>query len=183
MFKKEYVKKCIITDNYTMSDIILRIAHPDDASLLAEIYRQSVYAVDPLLYTDSQKAAWVHHAGSASFWHIRIDRTRPILAWKNGIAVGLMEYLPEGYLNCLYVHPSHQNQGIAAQLLEYAATLARQEGCSLLYADVSQAALPFFRKHGFEVMYENHIAKYDEVLIHYHMKRPLSIAPKSNNLE
>lgn len=147
----------------------LRTATLNDTATLADIYNHAVYAVDPRLYTEAEKAVWAKDAGTPLFWKIRIPRTHPILAERDGEAVGLLEYLPGGYLNCLYVHPHHQQQGIASVLLKHATASARQEGCSKLYADVSKAALPFFQRHGFVNLRENHIARENEVLINYRM--------------
>ncbi|MFV2030167.1 GNAT family N-acetyltransferase [Neisseria sp. S1] len=150
-------------------NVKLRTATLNDAAVLADIYNCAVHAVDPRLYTEAEKAAWARDAGTSPFWKIRIPRTRPVLAERDGMAVGLLEYLPGGYLNCLYVHPHHQQQGIASVMLKHAATMALQEGCGKLYADVSKAALPFFQRHGFVNLRENHIARENEVLINYRM--------------
>jgi len=52
-------------------------------------------------------------------------------------------------LACLYVKPSHQNQGIGRKLAQFAETKAREAGAQVLFALSTQAYNFFQSKLGF----------------------------------
>ncbi len=63
--------------------------------------------------------------------------------------VALHEY-PEqnaGELACLYVHPSHENQGIGQKLMAFAEKSAREKGFKRLFA-LSTQSFTYFQKRG-----------------------------------
>jgi amino-acid N-acetyltransferase len=71
---------------------------------------------------------------------------------KNPVAcVALHAYLEQnkGELACLYVNPSHENQGIGRKLIQFAESKAREMGLSELLALSTQAFTYFQSKGGF----------------------------------
>jgi len=71
---------------------------------------------------------------------------------KNPVAcVALHVYLEhnKGELACLYVNPSHENQGIGRKLIQFAEAKAREMGLSELLALSTQAFTYFQSKGGF----------------------------------
>ena len=55
----------------------------------------------------------------------------------------------KGELACLYVNPSHENQGIGRKLIQFAEAKAREMGLSELLALSTQAFTYFQSKGGF----------------------------------
>ena len=90
------------------------------------------------------------------------------MAAQNDRILGFIEYLPEqNHLDCLFTDPAHQRQGVASALLS--AVLPQADADKTVTADVSAAALPFFKKQGFILQHQNQIQRNGLVLINYRM--------------
>ena len=146
----------------------IRPATHNDAAQIAELFRRAVLHIEASHYSDSEKAAWIQGADNAAFWQKRIGRGCIRLAAQNDRILGFIEYLPEqNHLVCLFTDPAHQRQGIASALLS--AVLPQADADKTVTADVSAAALPFFKKQGFILQHQNQIQRNGLVLINYRM--------------
>ena len=146
----------------------IRPATHNDAAQIAELFRRAVLHIEANHYSDSEKAAWIQGADNAAFWQKRIGRGCIRLAAQNDRILGFIEYLPEqNHLDCLFTDPAHQRQGVASALLS--AVLPQADADKTVTADVSAAALPFFKKQGFILQHQNQIQRNGSVLINYRM--------------
>ena len=146
----------------------IRPAAHNDAAQIAELFRRAVLHIETSHYSDSEKAAWIQGADNAAFWQKRIGRGCIRLAAQNDRILGFIEYLPEqNHLDCLFTDPVHQQQGVASALLS--AVLPQADADKTVTADVSAAALPFFKKQGFILQHQNQIQRNGSVLINYRM--------------
>ena len=146
----------------------IRPATHNDAAQIAELFRRAVLHIEASHYSDSEKAAWIQGADNAAFWQKRIGRGCIRLAAQNDRILGFIEYLPEqNHLDCLFTDPVHQRQGVASALLS--AVLPQADADKTVTADVSAAALPFFKKQGFILQHQNQIQRNGSVLINYRM--------------
>ena len=146
----------------------IRPATHNDAAQIAELFRRAVLHIEASHYSDSEKAAWIQGADNAAFWQKRIERGCIRLAAQNDRILGFIEYLPEqNHLDCLFTDPVHQQQGVASALLS--AVLPQADADKTVTADVSAAALPFFKKQGFILQHQNQIQRNGLVLINYRM--------------
>ena len=146
----------------------IRPAAHNDAAQIAELFRRAVLHIETSHYSDSEKAAWIQGADNAAFWQKRIGRGCIRLAAQNDRILGFIEYLPEqNHLDCLFTDPDHQRQGVASALLS--AVLPQADADKTVTADVSAAALPFFKKQGFILQHQNQIQRNGSVLINYRM--------------
>ncbi|EFE48088.1 acetyltransferase, GNAT family, partial [Neisseria elongata subsp. glycolytica ATCC 29315] len=146
----------------------IRPAAHNDAAQIAELFRRAVLHIETNHYSDSEKAAWIQGADNAAFWQKRIGRGCIRLAAQNDRILGFIEYLPEqNHLDCLFTDPVHQQQGVASALLS--AVLPQADADKTVTADVSAAALPFFKKQGFILQHQNQIQRNGLVLINYRM--------------
>ena len=146
----------------------IRPATHNDAAQIAELFRRAVLHIEASHYSDSEKAAWIQGADNAAFWQKRIGRGCIRLAAQNDRILGFIEYLPEqNHLDCLFTDPVHQRQGVASALLS--AVLPQADADKMGTADVSAAALPFFKKQGFILQHQNQIQRNGSVLINYRM--------------
>ena len=146
----------------------IRPATHNDAAQIAELFRRAVLHIEASHYSDSEKAAWIQGADNAVFWQKRIGRGCIRLAAQNDRILGFIEYLPEqNHLDCLFTDPAHQRQGVASALLS--AVLPQADADKTVTADVSAAALPFFKKQGFILQHQNQIQRNGSVLINYRM--------------
>ena len=146
----------------------IRPATHNDAAQIAELFRRAVLHIETSHYSDSEKTAWIQGADNAAFWQKRIGRGCIRLAAQNDCILGFIEYLPEqNHLDCLFTDPVHQQQGVASALLS--AVLPQADADKTVTADVSAAALPFFKKQGFILQHQNQIQRNGLVLINYRM--------------
>ena len=146
----------------------IRPATHNDAAQIAELFRRAVLHIEASHYSDGEKAAWIQGADNAAFWQKRIGRGCIRLAAQNDRILGFIEYLPEqNHLDCLFTDPAHQRQGVASALLS--AVLPQADADKTVTADVSAAALPFFKKQGFILQHQNQIQRNGSVLINYRM--------------
>jgi putative acetyltransferase len=154
-------------------NLLLRPASAADAAALAHIYSAAVHHISPALFSAAQKAAWLQGgADTAAFWAQRIPRTRPMVAERHGEVAGFIEYLPaEAYIDCLYVHPTHQGQGVGSALLSHVLSLAQTQAPTPLCADAAITALPLFLRHGFTLLHENRIRRHGEILVNYRVQK------------
>ena len=159
-----------VSDSLKSSTATFRIrpATHNDAAQIAELFRRAVLHIEASHYSDSEKAAWIQGADNAAFWQKRIGRGCIRLAAQNDRILGFIEYLPEqNHLDCLFTDPAHQRQGVASALLS--AVLPQADADKTVTADVSAAALPFFKKQGFILQHQNQIQRNGLVLINYRM--------------
>ena len=133
--------------------LMVRGYRPDDAVSLMRLMHDTVHTVCRADYTSRQLEAWSPAAGlDAARWRERFARTRPWVAVADAQPVGFLELLPDGLIDCCYVHHQHQRRRVGTALMAHAFAEARAHGMARLFAAVSLTALPFFSRHGFTVV-------------------------------
>jgi amino-acid N-acetyltransferase len=73
---------------------------------------------------------------------------------RNLVACAALHHFPEerkAELACVYVHPSHENQGIGGKLIQYAESQARALGVQVLFCLSTQTFNYFQHKGGFKL--------------------------------
>src|SRR5450631_343800 len=96
----------------------LRPFLPDDAPLLAEIYRASVAELTSDDYNEAQQAAWMAVADDEEAFGVRLAGELTLVAIVDGEPVGFAALKGMDFIDKLYVHPSAVRQGIGAQLCD-----------------------------------------------------------------
>lgn len=147
----------------------IRSYRESDYAEIAELFHQSVHAIDELIYSAEQKEAWSPTPPDFEFWQQRLTRTKPIVAEKSQTIIGFIEFESDGHIDCLYVHPSYQRLGIASILLERTQDLARDKGMSSIYVEASKIAVPVFQKFGFSITGTNEVIRRGCSLTNYSM--------------
>ena len=144
-----------------------------EAMQIAALYHAAVHAVSLTYYTKAQLEAWAPTPPDNDFWAKRLERTQPSLCWIEGKIAGFIEWDKSGSIDCLYTHPGYQRRGVATELYHYVENKARAEVCERLIVDASKVAREFFSRQGFSVMKENKIKRNGQILVNFHMKKPL----------
>jgi amino-acid N-acetyltransferase len=142
-----------------------------DESLLAEVFSNE--GVGTLIYANEYQQ--IRRAFKKDIRHIvqltknsvltdeLVKRTRPMIEKqigdyfmfeidKNPVACVALHIYPDqnkGELACLYVSPSHENQGIGRKLIQYVEKSAREQGLDELLTLSTQAFTYFQNKAGF----------------------------------
>ncbi|WP_258065504.1 GNAT family N-acetyltransferase [Rathayibacter tritici] len=93
--------------------------------------------------------------------------------------VGFSDVSAAGWIDMMFVSPRFLRRGVASRLLAH--LLARTEAAPEFAADGSITARPFFERHGFVVVAEQHPVRAGVKLTNYRMARRLhpSRAPLS----
>jgi putative acetyltransferase len=154
----------------------IRTHLPGDAKPIADLFYRAVHAIDDDTYSAAQKSAWapVNTEERLQYWYERIEMKRPFVAEYQDQVVGFIELEPNGLIDCLYIDPDFQNQGLAGQLYQQAVNEASHFGLKELTTFASKEARPFFERRGFNVDYENQVEKEGQTLTNYYMKKSLT---------
>lgn len=148
----------------------IRRYQPADSVEIADLFHRSVHAIEDTIYTPAQKQAWAPSPPDYAKWRKRLGISQPLVAVAHGQVVGFIELREHGYIDCLYIHPDHQHQGIATSLLIHLCRIAHQRGLNELSVDASKIALPFFEHHGFELVEARQVIRGGQRLQNYRMQ-------------
>jgi putative acetyltransferase len=147
--------------------MIIRSYLVTDCHAIAALFHAAVHAIDDRDYSAAQREAWAPTPPDYAAWQRRLAERQPWVAEHKGRAVGFIELEPDGHIDCLYVHPEHQRQGIAGRLLRHLLQQARHLGMTQLHVEASKLARPFFEAHGFSLQRENRVSRRGQMLINY----------------
>ena len=149
------------------SNPLIRAYQPTDMIRLVDIFEQAILGIDEHIYSDKQKLAWCgiaehNHDISYDKWAQRFAMTKPLVATDdNDVAIGFIEFLAhqnhlgehvmgQGYIDCLYVHPDYQHQGVAQRLYQLGVVASVKQQCiHHIWVHASDVAKPFFSRQGF----------------------------------
>lgn len=148
-----------------------------DLPALKELFLRSVYEIAGHDYTPAQCDAWTAAAQNPQ-WPERFLRTWTIGIFIQGQLAGFANLEAPDQLDCFYVHPEFQKQGVGTKLLNAVINKAACSGAQTLRADVSLSARPFFKHHGWTARHDNENWRGEEILINTTMQIDL-IPPMS----
>jgi len=136
---------------------------------VADLFYCSVHAIDSSAYSAEQKNAWAPFPIDYVAWDRRFELKRPNLLLINEQLAGFIEFESDGHIDCAYVSPKYQRNGVATSLLNYVIGRANKLELKSLYVEASIVAKPLFEKLGFVVKKENRIIRNEIVLCNYSM--------------
>lgn len=144
----------------------------DKAREIADLFYQSVHAIDASVYTDAQKEVWAPEPDYAR-WRERLDVKKPFLAIIDERVAGFIELDPDGHIDCTYTHPDFQRRGVASRLYEHLLAEAKGRNMKRLYVEASTVARPFFERRGFAVVNRNEFQRNGVTLVNFSMEKYL----------
>jgi putative acetyltransferase len=151
----------------------LRPFLPQDAPLLAEIYRASIEELTEDDYNPAQQEAWAAEADDLEAFGRRIGKHLALIATMEGSPVGFITLDSPTDIGLFYVHPAVAGQGVGAMLYDAVEKLAASRGAPHLSVDASDTALGFFQSRGFAPQQRNTVSVGNEWLGNTTMKKPL----------
>jgi putative acetyltransferase len=154
----------------------LRPFLPQDAPIVARIFRDAIEDLTGDEYDAAQRSAWMARANDTESFARRLAAQTTLLALRDGEPVGFVSLKGNDLLDMLYVRPEVAGQGVGAFLANAAETLARGRGAKVLNVDASDTALPFFEKLGFKPQFRQSIALDGEWLANTKMAKALETA-------
>ncbi|HEY1736166.1 MAG TPA: GNAT family N-acetyltransferase [Methylovirgula sp.] len=151
----------------------LRPMLPQDAPMLAEIFRDSIADLTGEDYDEAQQEAWIATADDENAFAQKLAGELTLVATISSAPVGFISLKGQEQIDMLYVHPGVAKTGVATLLLDAIEKLARARGADHLAVDASDTARPFFEKHGFFGLHRQTVPCGEEWLGNTHMEKRL----------
>jgi putative acetyltransferase len=152
----------------------LRPYLPQDAEVLAEIFRASIEELTEEDYSPAQQQAWASAADDEEKFAARLADNLTLIATLEGTPVGFITLKDNRSIELLYVHPAVARHGVGGMLVEAVEKLAAARGASHLVVDASDSAREFFERRGFAPEQRNSVSVGDEWLTNTTMKKRLT---------
>ena len=153
--------------------LVIRPHLASDAAASLEVFYASIRITAAADYSPEQIEAWASPEIDVSGWTAKRMARTTTVAVIDGTVVGFTDVDRDGYIDMLFVHPSHSRRGVATGLLHWVLEEARRSGACSLTTHASITARPFFEAHGFEVLGERHPIIRGVALQNYVMSRPI----------
>jgi putative acetyltransferase len=155
------------------SKLAMRPMLPEDAPLLAEIFRASIEELSGDDYSEAQQEAWASAADDEEEFAARLAGELTLVATHAGAAIGFAALADNTRIDMLYVHPAAAGQGAGAMLCDALEKLAAARGSKELTVDASDTARGFFERRGFVAKTRNTVSLGGEWLANTTMTKPL----------
>jgi putative acetyltransferase len=152
----------------------LRPYLPEDAPMLAEIFRASIEELTEDDYNPAQQEAWASAADDVEEFAGRLAKHLTLVATSNGEPVGFISLDSPTEIGLLYVHPDVAGQGAGAMLYDAIEKLSASRRSPHLKVDASDTAREFFTRHGFSAEQRNTVSVGNEWLSNTTMKKNLA---------
>lgn len=149
----------------------LRKYKSEDCAVLAELFFDTVHAVNAKDYTPTQLKAWATGKVDLNTWNQSFLKHNTVIAEINGIITGFGDMDDKGYLDRLFVHRDYQNIGIATAIVNELEQQAIHSGISFFTTHASITAKPFFEKRGYRILKENTVIRNDITLTNFIMEK------------
>lgn len=148
---------------------ILRPYRETDGPALAALFCDTVQAVNAADYTEEQCRAWTAGAADPAAWCASLLTHTTVVAVEGEAVIGFGDITAEGHLDRLYVHRSHQREGIGTAICD---ALERAVSAETFTTDASITARPFFRGRGYRVVQPRVVYRQGVPLMNYRMEKP-----------
>ena len=152
----------------------LRPFLPQDASVLAAIFRASIEELTEDDYNPAQQEAWAALSDDEEAFGEKLGKNLTLIATFEGAPVGFAALEGTSVIDMLYVHPAATGRGVAATLYDALEKLALARGATNLTVEASDTARDFFAHRGFEPYRRNTISVGNEWLGNTTMKKTLA---------
>jgi len=149
--------------------MIVRKYKPDDCTLMAKLFYDTVHTINARDYTKEQLDAWATGSVDLEAWNRSFLANYTLVAEINGEIVGFANMDDTGYLDKLYVHKDFQRRGIATTLVRELEKGGRKAGITTFTTNASITAKPFFEKQGYKAVAENKVIRNGITLVNYKM--------------
>lgn len=151
--------------------MLLREYKPADCAEMARLFYDTVHTVNLRDYTPEQTDAWATGQVDLAAWDASFRAHKTVIAEQNGEIIGFGDLDAEaGYLDRLYIHKDHQNEGAATAICDALESAAKTQTVT---THASITAKGFFQKRGYVVVKEQQVERYGVLLTNFVMIKTL----------
>lgn len=152
----------------------IRKYHPDDCAKMARLFYDTVHTVCKKDYTEKQLAAWATGTVDMIAWNRSfLQNTSLVVTADDGALLAFGDMDDTGYLDRLYVHKDHQNEGIATKIVAQLEKSAADRGTQMMTTYASLTAKNFFEARGYQVTQAHTALCGGESLSNFRMQKRL----------
>jgi putative acetyltransferase len=152
----------------------LRPFLPQDAPMLADIFRASVEELTQDDYTPAQQEAWASAIDDLEEFTERLGKHLTLIATMQGSPIGFISLDSPTDIGLFYVHPAVAGHGAGRMLYEAVEKLSAARRVAHLSVDASDTAREFFEHRGFLPEQRNTVSAGNEWLSNTTMKKKLA---------
>ncbi len=148
----------------------IRRYRPEDCEEMARLFFHTVHTVNAADYTEQQLDAWADGQIDLKTWQKSFAYHYSLIAQEDGQIVGFGDMRSDGYLDRLYVHADHQNEGIGSALCDQ---LEESAETQIITVHASITARPFFERRGYRLIRQQQVERKGVLLTNYVMEKTL----------
>lgn len=152
------------------AEVVLRPYVRADLPALAALFYDTVHRVNARDYPPEQLDAWADGRPDLERWDETLAAHDTLIAEADGTIVGFAD-MDGGYLDRLYVHASHQREGIAARLCGDLEARAAVRGVRRFTTHASITARPFFEGRGYRTVRARQVERHGVLLTNFTMEK------------
>ncbi|MBX3200248.1 MAG: GNAT family N-acetyltransferase [Labilithrix sp.] len=156
----------------------LRPYAAEDLEPLVRLFTGSVRELARPLYDEAQRAAWAPEEADLHEWSRRLAGCAVVVAEEHGVLAGFIGYGHDGHVALLYTASHAARKGVASELYARVESEWLTAGVRRAYSEVSLAARPFFERHGFTVIEEEHVERRGVSFLRFRMAKELGASPR-----
>lgn len=165
-------------DQARAAAVTVRAYRSEDAAATLAVFVDAITQTAAADYSPEQVAAWARPGErSVPAWDERMRARNSVVACVGEEVAGFSDVSEAGYVDMMFVAPGHARRGVASALLTHLEAHARGHGIPRLHADVSITARPFFERHGFAVLAEQHPITQGVEMTNFRMEKVLDGVP------
>jgi putative acetyltransferase len=154
--------------------LALRPYLPQDAPMLAEIFRASIEELTQDDYNPAQQEAWASLADDLEDFAARLGKHLTLIATMEGAPIGFISLDGPTEIGLFYVHPAAAGQGVGKMLYDAVEKLSASRAVPQLSVEASDTAREFFVRRGFTAEQRNSVSVGNEWLSNTTMKKKLA---------
>jgi putative acetyltransferase len=153
--------------------ISIRPSTVNDLAQIQKIFVEIISTICKDDYSSAQIQAWTSSVENKERWLDKLNSHYFVVAEVPGQIVDFSSLENNNFIDLLFVHKDFQGKGIASKLYSVIEEEALKKKATILNANVSETARPFFENKGFKTITRN-IKLIMGVEIHdYNMAKPI----------
>jgi putative acetyltransferase len=149
--------------------VILRDYGDLDARATLDVFLRAIRQTASADYSPEQVAVWARDDIDVESWAAKRTAAGTIVAVVDGVVAGFTDVDGSGYIDMMFVDPRCARRGVASALLARVFDVANERKVDELSVHASVTARPFFERHGFFVIEEQHPIRDGVTMVNFRM--------------